>query len=322
MNDRSLEVLEQYEIDVMGTKKGRGAVLVETGQGYMVLKEYNGSAGRMEYEEELLLKINDMNMISVDTPIRNKENMLISKLDDGSSYILKKWYVGKECDVKQMGDIYEGAKNLGILHQCMNKAAINARVPEESENIYKEYCKYNRELKRVRNYIRNKNKRNQFELDILKHFDTFYGMAQTAAFELEKICTDSVYEQSLKLTHGNYNYHNIIFTANKVAVINFESSKKQLQIVDVYNYLRKVMEKYQWNEQIGIKLLECYNDMNNISDKDRRILRILLSYPEKFRKIVNHYYNSNKAFISDKSIEKLQQVISFQEHKSSFMLKI
>ena len=322
MNDRSLEVLEQYEIDVMGTKKGRGAVLVETGQGYMVLKEYNGSAGRIDYEEELLLKINDMNMISVDTPIRNKENMLISKLDDGSSYILKKWYVGRECDVKQMCDIYEGAKNLGILHQCMNKVAITAQVPKESENIYEEYYKYNRELKRVRNYIRNKNKRNQFELDILKHFDTFYGLAQAAAFELEKICANSVYEQSLKLTHGNYNYHNIIFTGNKVAVINFESSKRQLQIVDVYNYLRKVMEKYQWNEQIGIKLLECYNDMNNISDKDRRILRILLSYPEKFRKVVNHYYNSNKAFIPDKSIEKLQQVISFQEHKSSFMLKI
>ena len=42
MSDRSANVLENYEIEVLRTWKGRGAVLCETGQGILILKEYAG----------------------------------------------------------------------------------------------------------------------------------------------------------------------------------------------------------------------------------------------------------------------------------------
>ena len=42
MNDKSLNVLEHYDISVNKTFKGRGTIICETDAGKFVLKEYKG----------------------------------------------------------------------------------------------------------------------------------------------------------------------------------------------------------------------------------------------------------------------------------------
>ena len=42
MNDRAVALLEQYEIEVLRTRKGRGAILCDTQQGCLIFKEYTG----------------------------------------------------------------------------------------------------------------------------------------------------------------------------------------------------------------------------------------------------------------------------------------
>jgi hypothetical protein len=42
-------------------------------------------------------------------------------------------------------------------------------------------------------------------------------------------------------------------------------------------------------------------------------------YPEKFRKIVNHYYNGNKAWIPGKNMEKLILVHKQMELREKFV---
>ena len=49
------------------------------------------------------------------------------------------------------------------------------------------------------------------------------------------------------------------------------------------------------------------------------LLRIMLSYPEKFWKVTNKYYNSNKAWISDKNMEKLKMVKEQADVKQKFV---
>ena len=50
-----------------------------------------------------------------------------------------------------------------------------------------------------------------------------------------------------KLMHGSYNYHNIIFQGREVVTSNFENAKVGIQIMDLYGFLRKTMEK-KWME--------------------------------------------------------------------------
>ena len=47
MNDRALGVLEQYDIEVLRSWKGRSAILCETKTGIRILKEYKGGQERL-----------------------------------------------------------------------------------------------------------------------------------------------------------------------------------------------------------------------------------------------------------------------------------
>ena len=42
MNDKAVNVLEQYDMTVNRTFKGRGTIICDTDQGMRVLKEYRG----------------------------------------------------------------------------------------------------------------------------------------------------------------------------------------------------------------------------------------------------------------------------------------
>ena len=67
------------------------------------------------------------------------------------------------------------------------------------------------------------------------------------------------------------------------------------------------MEKNNWDISLGRELLDSYCKARPISVREFEVLKATLSYPEKFWKIINYYYNSNKAWYSEKNEDKLKQ---------------
>ena len=55
MNDRDLQVLEQYPFTVRGSFRVRGAFLLDTSEGRRLIREYSGSVQKLETEQKLLL---------------------------------------------------------------------------------------------------------------------------------------------------------------------------------------------------------------------------------------------------------------------------
>ena len=53
-------------------------------------------------------------------------------------------------------------------------------------------------------------------------------------------------------------------------------------------------------------MLEAYEKENPFSQEERFYLAACLYYPEKVWKLAHHYYNANKAWIPEKSTEKLE----------------
>ena len=323
MNDKSVYVLEQYDIEVKKILKGRGALIIDTEKGFFRFFEYKGTISRLMYEDELLNYIADSGFPNVNSIIENKEGVLFSADSAGVKYILTRHFNGSECDVRNKNDMVQAAKTLAELHNIMAHAQISNTeyIPVLSGSL-EEVRKHNTELKRIRNYIRGKTRKTDFEYDVLAHFDKFYDLAQ----ESEKQLKDSGYEEANKaavsscsICHGNYNYHNIIHQEDSMAVINFEHSGRGMLIRDLYFFLRKVMEKHDWNQGFGLELLESYDRVKALSEQERKILKILLSYPEKFWKVLNHYYNGNKAYLPDQMKDKMQKVYVQQRNKSKFV---
>ena len=101
MQEFEQKILEQYDIEVNSTRKVRGAVLCETNKGVFLLKEVTTSEKRIPALCELYTWLYEQGEHQIDYMIANRNGEYISSLDNGDRYMLKKWYQGRECDVRQ-----------------------------------------------------------------------------------------------------------------------------------------------------------------------------------------------------------------------------
>ncbi len=184
----------------------------------------------------------------------------------------------------------------------------------------KKYRRHNRELKKVRQFTRKVVPKGEFEFAFLKQFDQMYQWAEAAVEELERSDYEKLYAEEMKkfgMIHGEYNYHNIIMTKEGIATTNFEKFRRDIQVEDLYYFLRKVLEKSGWKIRLGDGMLNAYSAIHPLTEGEMEYLKIRLIYPEKFWKTANSYYCTNKAWISVKNIEKLQTAIRQTEEKKN-----
>ena len=91
---------------------------------------------------------------------------------------------------------------------------------------------------------------------------------------------------------------------------------------DLYHFLRKVLEKSDWDAALGKALLQAYEAYLPVDIEEKEILCCLLLYPEKYWKQLNYYYNSNKAWIPMRNIEKLNKAVEQSEAREKFLKAI
>ena len=103
-----------------------------------------------------------------------------------------------------------------------------------------------------------------------------------------------------KVCHGEYNQHNVLMLKPGTAVTNFEHWGFDVQISDLYRFMRKILEKYSWDVRIGMEMLRAYHQKKPITTSEWENLRIRFSYPEKYWKLANYYYVHKKHWFPEK----------------------
>lgn len=323
MQEFEQKILEQYDIEVSSTRKVRGAVLCETNKGLFLLKEVSASEKRIPALCELYTWLYEQEEHRVDYMLANRNGGYISSLDNGDRYMLKKWHAGRESDIKKTREIFESAGNLAKLHIIM-RHELEHGLPEGIK-IEEKYRRHNRELKKVRQFTRRAVPKGEFEFAFLKQFDLMYQWAEAALCELEQSDYEQLYQEEMDrfgMIHGEYNYHNIIMTKEGIVTTNFEKFRRDIQVEDLYYFLRKVMEKSGWKVRLGDGMLNAYSAIHPLTGSETEYLKIRLIYPEKFWKIANSYYCTNKAWVSVKNTEKLQTAIKQTEEKKLFLKEV
>lgn len=152
MGDYDLEILEQYPIQVDNVRKVRGAFLCETDRGLMLLKQAALSKPRMLVMNEIHKAMKKQEHLRCDELIPNREGEFLTATEDGTTYYLKAWYPGRECDVRKHGEILEAARLLAKIHRLMELPG--AREGFRSSDLLDEYRRHNREMKKVWSFIR------------------------------------------------------------------------------------------------------------------------------------------------------------------------
>ncbi len=327
MNDRALKVLEQYELEVTGVRRGRGSYLFETPQGLRILCDYNASESKALFQNSVMDKIRAGGYSRVDQILPNREGELVSRDWEENKYVVKEWYPGRECDTSNESEIMMAVTNLAKLHRLMHlegdsRSREMFTAPEPKEEL----CAQNAELRRVRSFMRKKNTKCDFERLFLSCFSHYYEQAQEAEQQLASLGVffgtlpgSAAGVRRTGVCHGDYNHHHILMAGYEIATTNFESCRFDVQINDLYRFMRKILEKHDWNVRLGMRMLENYTLVRPISAQERRLLYVRMLYPEKFRKLANYYYGSNKAWISHRFQDKLEKLNRQEKTKDIFV---
>ena len=310
-------ILDQYDFTVNGITKGRGIHICDTSQGMKILTPFRGSRERALLLDEILKYLKAQGL-AVEQICRTRENEVLAKDEAGSSYLLKDMFDGSECSARNTQDMIGAVEALAHLHLCLEKCPIE--IPEfmnnEKNSLSFLYEKHYHELIKGKNYVKSRKRKNEFEMKFQKEYPHFMEQAKQSV-EMLLLC-----EKELKgrhLCHGDFNHHNVLQTKNGWQIINFENMSINLPMSDLANFLRKMMEKNDWDCELGTELIRAYDNVRRVSEEEYRQLYMLLLFPEKFWKIANHYFNSHKAWLCERDIEKLDRMMEQESARTLFL---
>ena len=325
MEDKIEDLLARYSLKIKHRKKSRGALLLDTDRGRYIFKQYQGNAARIDFEEDIKSMLAAKGYTLTDTALKNIDGQWLTKDCYGNDWIMRAWHPGQECDIENTRQIYAAAEHMAKLHLMMDGRDIEKNELMSNAgcvDIYSMFDRHNRELKHIYTYIRKKRKKNDMELCMLNTCEQFrsqgeYALEFLKESGIEKLCSRCREEKWL--IHGNYNYHNISFGADGIITTNFTGARVGLQIMDLYDFLRKILEKNNWDTRTGIGVIEAYSRGRTLSAEEKKVFFALLLYPEKYWKQLDFYYNSKKAWVSAKNHEKLKRICSQETERKQFL---
>jgi len=325
VSEKELGIWEKYDLNVIRTYKGRQSIICETDKGLKLIKELNCHSQKIEFQSQVKSLLVNSEFYHIDCFVPNIDGEIITRDKDETSYIMKEWFDGREIDVKNRNEILLAVKILAMIHNKMVFGNSGITQNHRCEDLNLEFEKHNKELKKVKNFIREKNKKTDYEICLLHVFEMFredgikaynrlvisrYNELKADAAERGCVC------------HGDYNQHNVLIIKGFPAITNFDKCKVGVQVGDLYNFMRKILEKNNWDVELGKSMIRTYHEIRPLSDPEMENLLIRFIYPEKFWKIVNYYYNSNKAWTPVKNIEKLEMLAAQNKVKWSFLEEI
>lgn len=313
--------LAQYDITVRRKYRLRGGWFVETNQGPRLLRTCQASEDHFMFEHKVREYLAAQGFCRIDRVQANREQQLITELPGGEQYVMYQWYVGEECDLKRKEDLNEAAANLGHFHQLLRNYP--GEAPEKGAcnlvDLSQRFARHNRELKHVYSYMRGKKRKTEFEIYAMNGFSMYYEIA----CEAEKCLREKIEKSenaTYQICHGDYNYHNLLMTKEGVATVGFEHVEWGIPLLDLTYFMRKALEKNDWSKEVGSEILSAYAKKKTLSAEELDFIYVLLSYPEKYWKLMNQYMNKKKTWMSEKNYEKLLETGRLEEKRRLFLL--
>lgn len=319
MYNRTEIIVEAYPYEFTDIVKGRGVYFCYGKDGSKkILKEFSGSVSKAELLERFLCYLKEHGC-TAEQFIRTKEGEVLFTDTDETRYYMRTWFDGRECDTRNREDILCAVRKLAQFH--LDTAGFDEELPpvmrRGTDFLGQEYMRHTRELHKVRNYIKAKKKRNEFETDFLNEYDYYLAQADEASGRLLEAQEPA--GAYFGICHGDYSHHNLLFTSKGAVIINYERFCRDAYISDFAHFFRKIMEKHNWNTGLGMDMIHAYDKVRRFGKWELGQLCIRMCYPEKFWKVANHYFNSKKSWANNRDGEKLVKIRAQERERAEFL---
>lgn len=321
---REFEIERQFQIKIDIIKASKGIYYLKTNKGERCLKKINYGPQKLLFvygAKEHLIK---NGFDTVDRYFLNIDGEPYALVNE-DLYTLSEWLEGKECDFHNIEQVKVAASTLARLHE-----ASKGYDPPENSKLKSDLGRWPslmekriKSLDKMRDMIRKRNRKTEFDLLYLKSMDFYKQIGKEALKTLKeseytRLC--EIAEQEKGFCHHDYTYHNIILGENNsVSVIDFDYCKREVRTFDISNFMIKVLKRNNWNIAFADAIIESYNSVSNLMECEYKVLYSYLQFPQRYWRLANRYYYNEVNWGQNTFDSKLESIVNEKDQYLKFL---
>ncbi|MGL4849239.1 MAG: CotS family spore coat protein [Clostridium sp.] len=321
--DLSKEFFDTLGVDIKEVHPLRKVFILKTDSGDKILKKVYYDENKVQFIESSLKYIN-----------RSFQNtMRMEKLKNGQSYL--KWkdecYIlmdritGIEATCENPLDIEECSRTIGEFHKAsiglVDYLQKENKMVIKSEDLLEEYIKAVEDLKNIKKVVLEYKYPNEFDELFLENVDVYIDEINETISLLEKVNYKSLLEEEEKiaLCHNDLAHHNFLIDNNKCNIIDFDYASINLRCIDVSDFILKWIKNSAFNIEIANLILNEYSKVSELSEVERKIIKINLSFPKDVYSIIRVYYHKEKKWEYESYLGKFKMKLENDIYRKSFL---
>ncbi len=321
---REFEIERQFDIKIETIKANKGVYYLKTNKGERCLKRINYGPQKLLFvygAKEHLIKNGFSNLDRYYLNINDEPYALVNE----DLYTLSEWLEGRECDFRNIDEVKIAAKTLAGMHE-----ASKGYDPPENSKLKSDLGRWphlmekrTKSLDKMKDIIRKKNIKNDFDMIYLKSMEFYRNLGKQALQTLKEsnyyeLCM--VAEQEKTFCHHDFTYHNIIIDNNeKPHIIDFDYCKREVRTFDISNFMIKVLKRVDWNIDFAKAIIESYNSVCKLRDDEYKVLYAYLQFPQRYWRLANRYYYNEVNWGQNTFTNKLSSIIDEKDKFLSFL---
>lgn len=317
MEDLNLQVIKGFDRKLKSYVKVKGMYICNTDRGTKLVRKLDISREKIIFEntaKEILYKKGFKN---IDKFCISTNGFPYYILND-SIYVMSDYIEGVECDLSKNCDI--AVEQLAKMH-TFSYGLSKCDIPMDIISVYKKRIS---EMARLKKRINSMSCLTDLDILILKNYDYYYNQCKKAIDILEN-SEYRKFAQNAKnrglFCHNNYREENIVINVDGTYIINFETCCCDIQTLDLANIIRRYMKKTYCDEQKAYRFIEVYDSIKNISKEELKILFGILTFPYKFSKVCNKYFNRRRSWVQNGMTYNLEMYL-VNRQKNDRLLKL
>ncbi|HHW47689.1 MAG TPA: CotS family spore coat protein [Clostridiaceae bacterium] len=322
MQNIDKEISDKFRFNITNIIPFKDAYIINTSEGKKLLRKSRLRPDRIVFVHGAKEHLYRNNFKNLDRYLCTTDNNPYIYIND-SYYTVTNFIEGRECNFENREDTISAARLLASFHNA-SKGYIAPADCKEANELGKLPSLFNKrlnELKRLKKIA--KKARSKFDYLYLEWVDYFLNIGGNVLEQLNgsssyKILVNRAREEKV-LCHHDFTHRNIIISENKVNLVNFEYCCYEIKAYDIANFLRRKMRKCNWNFDDAKLILDEYRNVEEISDDEFFIIKLMLLFPQKFWRVANRYYNSRRSWSERIFISKLQEVVDEAAFHEQFM---
>lgn len=320
---REFEIERQFNIKIESIKPNKGVYYLKCNKGDKCLKRINYGAQKLLFvygAKEHLINNGFQNVDKFELNIDGEPYAIVNE----DLYTLSRWIEGRECDFHNIEEVKVAAKTLAKLHE-----ASKGYDPPENSKLKSDLGRWPhlmekriRALDKMRDMIRKKSNKSDFDLTYIKSVDFYKDLAKKALETLNNsyyfhMC--EITEKEKSFCHHDFTYHNIILDEDSIYVIDFDYCKREVRTYDIANFIIKVLKRVEWNLDYAKAIINCYNEVSQIREEEYKIIFAYLLFPQRYWRLANRYYYNEVNWAQGTFVTKLEGIIKEKENYLAFI---